>query len=115
MACHVRAHSFAKFFLIYLTFSRPVEIHQIHLKPSDFFTANPAIDVPGVKNNTSVLVDRTNGTNGTNGNHVSNGANGVNGSNASNGDSCCGNGSTQSAAESHLQGSGPDYDPNARS
>jgi len=33
----------------------PVEIHQIHLKPADFFTRNPAIDVPSSKNMSSKL------------------------------------------------------------
>lgn len=32
---------------------RPVEIHTIQLKPADFFTRNPAIDVPSAKNVTS--------------------------------------------------------------
>ena len=32
---------------------RPVEIHTIQLKPADFFTRNPAIDVPSTKNVTS--------------------------------------------------------------
>lgn len=36
---------------------RPVEIHQVHLRPADFFTANPAIDVPSTKNGASVLVN----------------------------------------------------------
>ena len=36
----------------------PVEIYQIHFKPSDFFERNPAIDVPSTKNNTSVLVEK---------------------------------------------------------
>ena len=35
---------------------RPVEIHQLHIRPSDFFTANPALDVPSTKNQASVLV-----------------------------------------------------------
>jgi primary-amine oxidase len=34
---------------------RPVETHQIHLKPADFFTCNPAIDVPSSRNMTSKL------------------------------------------------------------
>ncbi|EKD12478.1 copper amine oxidase [Drepanopeziza brunnea f. sp. 'multigermtubi' MB_m1] len=38
----------------------PVEIHQLHLRPADFFTANPAIDVPGSKNTPSVLADPEN-------------------------------------------------------
>lgn len=33
----------------------PVETHQIQLKPADFFTKNPAIDVPSAKNQTSIL------------------------------------------------------------
>ncbi|KAH8649980.1 copper amine oxidase 1 [Xylariales sp. PMI_506] len=35
----------------------PVEIFQVHLKPYDFFTVNPAIDVPSIQNASSVLVD----------------------------------------------------------
>ncbi|KAF2474056.1 copper amine oxidase-like protein [Lindgomyces ingoldianus] len=35
----------------------PVDIFQVNLRPSDFFTANPAIDVPSTKNTASVLVD----------------------------------------------------------
>jgi primary-amine oxidase len=68
--------------------SRPVEIHQIHLRPADFFTCNPALDVPGVKNATSVL--------------------------ASEEDSCCAKGDVQQAASSHVQGSGPDYKPKSK-
>ncbi|KAH7037275.1 copper amine oxidase 1 [Microdochium trichocladiopsis] len=34
----------------------PVEIHQIHIRPADFFTRNPALDVPANANKTSVLV-----------------------------------------------------------
>ncbi|KAL6706725.1 hypothetical protein ACN47E_005267 [Coniothyrium glycines] len=34
----------------------PVEIYQLHYKPSDFFERNPAIDVPSAKNDASVLV-----------------------------------------------------------
>ncbi len=53
---------------------RPVEIHQMHLRPADFFTANPALDVPTKKNDSSVLVaccggDEANGANGANGAH----------------------------------------------
>ncbi|KAG9769431.1 Copper amine oxidase 1 [Exophiala dermatitidis] len=44
----------------------PVEIHQLQIKPTDFFTENPAIDVPSSKNEASVLANGT--TNGaTNG------------------------------------------------
>lgn len=39
-----------------LTNHRPVEIHQLKLKPVDFFTSNPALDMPSNRNNTSVLV-----------------------------------------------------------
>lgn len=67
----------------------PVEIHQLHLTPADFFERNPALDVPGNKNMSSVEVGRD--------------ANG----------SCCetngavnGNGSVQDAPASHLQGTG---------
>lgn len=49
----------------------PVEIHQMMLKPVDFFTSNPAIDVPSSKNEASVLVGcckpQENGTHSTNG------------------------------------------------
>jgi primary-amine oxidase len=38
-----------------LTEPRPVEIHQLHVKPADFFSENPAIDVPSNKNLTSKL------------------------------------------------------------
>lgn len=55
----------------------PVEITQVSIVPSDFFTANPSIDVPSSKNNSSQLADccPTNGANVVNG-HV-NGANGT--------------------------------------
>ncbi|KAF1940335.1 copper amine oxidase-like protein [Clathrospora elynae] len=36
----------------------PVEIYQVHFKPSDFFERNPAIDVPSAKNGASVLVGK---------------------------------------------------------
>lgn len=36
----------------------PVEILQINLRPSDFFEANPSIDVPSNKNGTSVEVQK---------------------------------------------------------
>lgn len=38
--------------------NRPVEIHQLHIKPSDFFSANPSIDVPSNKNLSSTLVEK---------------------------------------------------------
>ncbi|KAI2632876.1 copper amine oxidase 1 [Xylaria nigripes] len=34
----------------------PVEIHQVHIRPSDFFTCNPALDMPSRKDEASVLV-----------------------------------------------------------
>lgn len=41
---------------------RPVEIHQINLRPADFFSENPSIDVPSSKNQASVLTNgHTNG------------------------------------------------------
>ncbi|KAJ4601881.1 hypothetical protein HRR85_008956 [Exophiala dermatitidis] len=69
----------------------PVEIHQLQLRPADFFVRNPALDVPSNKNLSSVEVGRD--QNGT----------------------CCqadtaadgarnGNGSVQAAPTSHLQG-----------
>jgi primary-amine oxidase len=39
----------------------PVEIYQVHFKPSDFFERNPAIDFPSTKNNASVLVEKEGG------------------------------------------------------
>jgi primary-amine oxidase len=66
----------------------PVEIHQLHLRPADFFTANPAVDVPGTRNDASVLVNGTHGS-----------------------ESCCESGDVQQAPMSHLQGAGPDMNP----
>ncbi|KAF2263842.1 copper amine oxidase-like protein [Lojkania enalia] len=36
----------------------PVDIFHVNFRPADFFTANPAIDVPSGKNNSSVLVGK---------------------------------------------------------
>ncbi|KAH7161295.1 copper amine oxidase [Dactylonectria macrodidyma] len=64
----------------------PVETRQLQLRPVDFFTANPALDVPSTKNTASVLL------------------------------SCCGNAdseekpSVQDDPASHWQGSGPNID-----
>lgn len=66
----------------------PVEIHQIHLRPADFFSANPAIDVPGTKNKSSILVPSQ--------------------------ESCCASRDIQQAPTSHLQGTGPDLDPKSK-
>ncbi|OTA92941.1 hypothetical protein M434DRAFT_21692 [Hypoxylon sp. CO27-5] len=87
----------------------PVEIHQFHLRPADFFTSNPALDVPSTKNESSVLVpccdvaDKVNGT-------------GVNGTQLSS--TCCSSApslrtdsTVQKSSLSHLQGTGPDVDP----
>ena len=44
-------------------------MYQIHLRPTDFFEANPSLDVPSKKNESSVLVPCCGGTNAaTNGN-----------------------------------------------
>jgi len=37
----------------------PCEIHQVHLRPADFFTANPSIDVPPSSNKASVEVQKS--------------------------------------------------------
>ncbi|KAI1766736.1 copper amine oxidase 1 [Hypoxylon sp. FL1150] len=84
----------------------PVEIHQFHIRPADFFTSNPALDVPSTKNESSVLIpccdDKTD-SNGVNGTHQSS--------------TCCSSTSlrTDSTVQqnplNHLQGTGPDVDP----
>jgi primary-amine oxidase len=58
----------------------PMEKHELHIRPSDFFTANPALDVPSAKNASSVQVNGEKG-------------------------GCCGGGDLQEAAETHFQGS----------
>ena len=62
----------------------PTEKHELHIRPADFFTANPALDVPSGRNESSVRVD------------------GV-------GEEGCGGGRrdgvVQEAAETHFQGS----------
>ncbi|KAF4849635.1 Copper amine oxidase 1 [Colletotrichum siamense] len=70
----------------------PVEIHQMHIRPADFFTSNPALDMPGARNKTSVIVPCC-------GEPGQNGANG-----AKEG------GSVQRDPAAHLQGPGPDVD-----
>lgn len=62
----------------------PMEKHEIHLRPADFFEFNPALDVPGNKNTASVLVDGCCRT-------APNGA---------------ANGDVQAQPESHMQGTG---------
>lgn len=39
----------------------PIEMHQIHLKPADFFSKNPAVDVPSTKNQASILYKKKGG------------------------------------------------------
>ncbi|CAM1506276.1 Fc.00g059170.m01.CDS01 [Cosmosporella sp. VM-42] len=70
----------------------PVEIHQIHLRPSDFFTSNPALDVPSTRNEASVLVSSCCETI------------------EDKGDSGERKVSVQENPMSHLQGGGPDID-----
>lgn len=66
---------------------RPVEIHQVQLRPADFFSANPSIDVPSSKNLASKLaVGNENGVETSNG--TSNGTNGTSNGDA-NGSACC--------------------------
>ncbi|EXJ80072.1 primary-amine oxidase [Capronia epimyces CBS 606.96] len=67
----------------------PVEIHQLHLRPADFFDRNPALDVPANKNLSSVEVGRDTD------------------------ETCChtdvttnGSGLVQAAPTTHLQGTG---------
>jgi len=66
------------------THCRPVEIHTIQLKPADFFTRNPAIDVPSTKNVTSQYYEQVAGIVRVNGHAESNEQQG----NSING--CCG-------------------------
>ncbi|KAJ2985631.1 hypothetical protein NUW58_g5430 [Xylaria curta] len=73
----------------------PVEIHQLHIRPADFFTSNPALDMPGRKNDTSVLVPCC-------GNGVSNGGPHTNGDKS---------GQVQSSPLAHQQGTSTDIDP----
>jgi primary-amine oxidase len=35
----------------------PMEKHEMHIRPADFFNFNPALDVPGNKNLSSVQVN----------------------------------------------------------
>ena len=63
----------------------PMEKHEVHLRPADFFEWNPALDVPGNKNLTSVEID-------------------------SKKDDCCSSGGVQKAPTTHWQGTG-DIDP----
>jgi primary-amine oxidase len=64
----------------------------MHLRPADFFTSNPALDVPSKRNEASVLVPCCGGTNGET-------------AAAKNGEA-----SVQDSPLTHLQGSAPDID-----
>ncbi|OTB17168.1 hypothetical protein K445DRAFT_316661 [Daldinia sp. EC12] len=83
----------------------PVEIHQFHLRPADFFTRNPALDIPSNRNESSVLVPCCDKTD----NAAQNGT--------KESSTCCSSTSlrTDSTSQqnpvSHLQGTGPDIDP----
>ncbi len=83
--------------------NRPVEIHQFHLRPADFFTSNPALDIPSTRNETSVLIPCfDNNTSAAETNQSS---------------TCCSSttlrmdSTVQSNPVAHLQGTGPDINP----
>jgi primary-amine oxidase len=84
-ACNIEALKLTRYVI------RPVEIHQMHLKPADFFEQNPALDVPALKNPTSVLADCCSSRSSPHrGNEGSNGTAGI----------------MQCKPMSHMQGSG---------
>ncbi|TDZ32657.1 Copper amine oxidase 1 [Colletotrichum spinosum] len=66
----------------------PVEIHHMNIRPADFFTANPALDMPTAQNKSSVIVPCCGGE--------------------ANGEQSNGTSKVQQAASTHFQGSGPD-------
>ncbi|GJC97599.1 amine oxidase [Colletotrichum higginsianum] len=72
----------------------PVEIHHMNIRPADFFTANPALDVPSTRNTASVIVPCC----GQQKTDSGNGADGDDGDGQR----------VQRAALTHLQGPGPD-------
>lgn len=58
----------------------PVEIHELKIKPCDFFEENPGIDLPSSRNTTSQLVNGSGdccSADGTNGHHDHNGTAGA--------------------------------------
>ncbi|KAM3506439.1 hypothetical protein MY10362_002367 [Beauveria mimosiformis] len=63
----------------------PVEIIQVHITPSDFFTGNPALDVPSSADTGSKLTEGSSCCTTNGGANGSNGANGANGTNGANG------------------------------
>lgn len=70
----------------------PMEKHELHFRPSDFFDKNPALDVPSNRNLASVLADGAQGECcAANGHHAANGTD---------------SGSVQQAPTTHLQGTG---------
>ncbi|GAW23735.1 hypothetical protein ANO14919_133110 [Xylariales sp. No.14919] len=75
----------------------PVEIHQFHIRPADFFTSNPALDMPTRKNETSVLVPCCNGSASRDSLRTDSDK----------------SGSVQANAVAHLQGATADVDPKA--
>jgi primary-amine oxidase len=77
------------------TLGRPVEIHQTHIRPADFFTSNPALDMPTRKNESSVLVSCC-------GRNVPQDSLHINGDKSA---------SAQADPSSHLQSTAPDIDP----
>lgn len=80
LASHVRSTPLFSQPNSYADITRPVDIHQMHLRPADFFTSNPALDVPSNRNEASVLVP------------------------------CCKGKSVQEDPPSHLQGGASDID-----
>ncbi|KAF6815470.1 copper amine oxidase [Colletotrichum musicola] len=66
----------------------PVEIHHLNIRPSDFFTSNPALDMPAARNRSSVIVPCCDGERKR--------------------DEVNGDEPVQRDAVTHLQGSGPD-------
>jgi len=79
--------------------NRPCEIHHLYLRPADFFTANPSLDVPGRKNDASVLVPCCGTT-------ASSTALKTDESSQSQRE-----GSVQKDPLAHMQGTGPDIEP----
>ncbi|GKT62759.1 copper amine oxidase [Colletotrichum tofieldiae] len=67
----------------------PVEIHHMNIRPADFFTANPALDMPSNRNKASIIIPCCGQQNG-----LDDGTDNTQG--------------VQKAALTHLQGPGPD-------
>ncbi|ROT34472.1 copper amine oxidase [Sodiomyces alkalinus F11] len=71
----------------------PVEVHHVNIRPADFFTSNPALDVPSFKNKASVIVPCCGGRQDLK---------------AANANSEAEEGTVQRDAAAHMQGPGPD-------